>query len=49
MEALQEGPLQLDALISKTDLPPAQVLPQLTLLQMKRLIACRPGKVYELV
>lgn len=46
--ALADGPLQLDALISKTDLPPAQLLPQLTLLQMKRVIICLPGKIYQL-
>ena len=47
-EALLEGPLQLDTLIDKTGLPPAQVLPQLTVLQIKKLISQTPGKIYEL-
>ena len=47
-EALMEGPLQLDALIDKTGLPTAQVLPQLTVLQIKKLISQKPGKIYEL-
>lgn len=48
VEALTEGPMQLDALIDKTGLPAAQVLPQLTLLQIKHTITQRPGKRYEL-
>ncbi len=47
-EALSDGPLQLDALIDKTGLPAAQVLAQLTLLQIKHTITQRPGKLYEL-
>lgn len=47
-EALQDGPLQLDALIDKTGQPAARVLPQLTLLQIKKLISQKPGKTYEL-
>lgn len=46
--ALQDGPLQLDALIDRTGLPAAQVLPQLTLLQIKKAILQKPGKQYEL-
>jgi predicted Rossmann fold nucleotide-binding protein DprA/Smf involved in DNA uptake len=48
VEALSGGPLQLDALIDRTGLPAAQVLPQLTLLQIKHTITQRPGKLYEL-
>jgi predicted Rossmann fold nucleotide-binding protein DprA/Smf involved in DNA uptake len=47
-EALLDGPLQLDTLIDKTGLPTAQVLPQLTVLQIKKLISQKPGKIYEL-
>lgn len=46
--ALQDGPLQLDALIARTGLPAAQVLPQLTVLQIKEIISQKPGKIYEL-
>ena len=49
VEALSGGPVQLDALIASLDLPAARVLPQLTLLQIKGLIACQPGKYYTLV
>ena len=48
MEALQSGPLQLDALIDRLGLPAGQVLPQLTLLQIKKIITQKPGKQYEL-
>lgn len=47
-EALQDGPLQLDALIDRLGLPAGQVLPQLTLLQIKKTITQKPGKQYEL-
>lgn len=47
LDALEAGPLQLDALIGRLDLPAAQVLPQLTLLQIKGLITQKPGKIYE--
>ena len=47
VEALGDGPLQLDALIDRLGLPAAQVLPQLTLLQIKKLITQKPGKIYE--
>ena len=47
-EALMEGPLQLDTLIDKTGLPASQILPQLTVLQIKKLISQNPGKIYEL-
>lgn len=46
-EALSEGPLQLDALIARTGLPAARVLPQLTVLQIKKLLTQKPGKIYE--
>ena len=48
LEALQGGPVQLDTLIDKTGLPAAQVLPQLTLLQIKKNITQLPGKQYTL-
>jgi DNA processing protein len=48
LEALQGGPVQLDTLIDKTGLPAAQVLPQLTLLQIKKIITQLPGKQYTL-
>lgn len=48
VEALGNGPLQLDALIDRLGLPAAQVLTQLTLLQVKKLVAQKPGKIYEL-
>ena len=47
-EALADGALQLDALIDKTGLSAAQVLPQLTILQIKKRITQKPGKIYEL-
>ena len=43
-----EGPMQLDTLIDKTGMPASQVLPQLTVLQIKKLISQKPGKIYEL-
>ena len=46
--ALRDGPLQLDALIDRTGLPAAKVLPQLTLLQIKKTVLQKPGKQYEL-
>ena len=48
VQALSGGPMQLDALIDRLGLPAAQVLPQLTLLQIKRVITQKPGKLYEL-
>ena len=48
VDALAEGPLQLDALIDKTGLPAARVLPQLTVLQIKKILNQLPGKQYEL-
>ena len=48
VEVLSGGPLQLDALIDKTGLSAAQVLPQITVLQIKKLITQKPGKTYEL-
>jgi len=45
--ALQDGPMQLDALIDKTGLPAARVLSQLTLLQIKKILRQLPGKLYE--
>ena len=48
VDALAEGPLQLDALIAKTGLPAARVLPQLTVLQIKKILNQLPGKQYEL-
>ena len=48
VQALSCGPMQLDALIDRLGLPAAQVLPQLTLLQIKRVITQKPGKLYEL-
>ena len=47
-QALSGGPMQLDALIDRLGLPAAQVLPQLTLLQIKHIITQKPGKLYEL-
>ena len=47
-EALLDGPLQLDALIDRTGLPASRILPELTLLQIKKLITQKPGKTYEL-
>ncbi len=48
VEALRDGVLQLDALIDRLGLPAGQVLTQLTLLQVKKYIAQKPGKLYEL-
>jgi DNA processing protein len=48
VEALRGGPLQLDTLIDRLGLPAGQVLPQLTLLQIKKIITQKPGKQYEL-
>lgn len=48
VEALQPGPLQLDALIDRLGLPAGQLLPQLTLLQVRKIITQKPGKVYGL-
>ena len=48
VEALQGGPLQLDTLIDRLGLPAGQVLTQLTLLQVKKIISQKPGKVYQL-
>ena len=45
--ALQDGPMQLDALIDKTGLPASKVLPQLTVLQIKKILRQLPGKLYE--
>ena len=42
--ALRDGPLQLDALIDRTGLPAAKVLP----LQIKKTVLQKPGKQYEL-
>ncbi|MBQ1678033.1 MAG: DNA-processing protein DprA [Oscillospiraceae bacterium] len=47
-EALRDGPLQLDALIDRTGIAASLILPQLTLLQIKKRVAQRPGKIYEL-
>lgn len=49
VEALRGGAMQLDALIDKTGLPAAQVLPQLTVLQIKKLLSQEPGKIYKLL
>ena len=48
VEALQNGPVQLDTLIDRLGLPAAQLLPQLTLLQVKKRISQKPGKIYQL-
>ena len=48
VEALADGPMQLDALIDKTGLPAARVLSQLTVLQIKKILNQLPGKQYEL-
>ena len=47
-EALRKGPLQLDDLLDRLDLPTAQVLSQLTMLQIRGVIAQKPGRTYEL-
>lgn len=47
VDALRDGPLQLDALIDRVGLSAARVLPQLTLLEIKRIILQKPGKRYE--
>ena len=49
LRALEAGPMQLDELIHRTGLPAARILPQLTLLQMKKTIACQPGKRYSIL
>ena len=46
--ALRDGPLQVDALIDQLGCPASQILPQLTLLQIKHIIRQAPGKIYEL-
>ena len=47
-ESLSNGPLQLDALIDRTGLPAAQVLSQLTLLELRGVVRREPGKIYTL-
>jgi predicted Rossmann fold nucleotide-binding protein DprA/Smf involved in DNA uptake len=49
LRALEAGPMQLDELIHRTGLPAARILPQLTLLQMKKTVACQPGKRYSIL
>ena len=48
IEALADGPVQLDALIAGLDLSASVILPQLTLLQIQKRIVCLPGKRYAL-
>ena len=48
-ESLSNGPLQLDALIDRTGLPAAQVLSQLTLLELRGVVRRDPGKIYALI
>ena len=45
---LAEGPLQLDTLIARLDCSAAEILPQLTLLQIRKCVVCLPGKRYAL-
>ena len=47
-EALMDGPLQLDTLIDRSGISASQILPQLTVLQIKKTISQKPGKIYEL-
>lgn len=49
VQALQDGPLQLDKLINRTGLSASAVLAELTMLQIKNLVQQKPGKVYELL
>lgn len=46
--ALSGGALQLDALIAAVDLPAGQVLSQITLLEVRRIVTRAPGKIYSL-
>lgn len=48
-ESLQDGPVQLDALIDRLGCSAAEVLPELTMLQISRVIEQRPGKIYALL
>lgn len=49
VKALEDGPLQLDALIDRSGLPAARVLPELTMLQIKGIVEQKPGKIYGLL
>ena len=48
IDALADGPVQLDTLIAGLDLSASVILPQLTLLQIQKRIVCLPGKRYAL-
>ena len=48
VSALQKGPVQLDELLERVELPSSAVLSQLTMLQIKGIVAQRPGRFYEL-
>ena len=48
IRTLKNGPLQLDVLLDRVELPSSVVLSQLTMLQIKGVVAQRPGKIYEL-
>ena len=47
-EALLAGPRQLDALIDAAGLPAAQVLSQLTMMEVRGIVSRTPGKIYAL-
>ncbi len=47
-EILQEGRLHVDDIISRSGLPPSQVLAALTLLEVKGYVKQQPGKLFEL-
>ena len=48
VEALLSGSLQLDLLIDELNLPASQVLAQMTLLEIRGVVRCSPGKIYAL-
>ena len=48
VEALEDGPMQLDALIHRLAVPAARILPELTVLQIRGVLRQKPGRIFEL-
>ena len=48
VESLRGGTIQVDKLIRQVGLPTSQVLAELTILQIKKIVTQKPGKHYEL-
>lgn len=47
LELLASGPCQIDDLVERSGKTSGQVLAALTMLQMKKLVSQKPGKIYE--